>query len=126
VLELATSSRAPLLTRAQAKPGALLISVTEGQIGGDFVGACHPIFTGLVSIAASNFQREPWASAAKQRDGDGLTELADVLNGKVRARKNPTEVVLFEISAYPPFDLATAQWAYAWAQEHGVGTPLTL
>ncbi len=57
---------------------------------------------------------------------DDVKNLADVINGKVRARENEDEIFLVSIEGMPIQDVAWAYECYKTALEKGIGTKLNL
>ena len=129
VVDLATSSPRPVIERQQVKPGALVISVTDGQLPAAFVESARAVFLTWEAVADNQVAREPFASrirAGTFTRADLGAELTAVVAGEIDPRRNPEEVVVFELTALHVLDLAIARWAYAWARAAGVGTPFVL
>ena len=73
--------------------------------------------------------REPYKTMIAQGkwSGDKIAgELGEVILGKVPARQNENETVLFECVGMPACDAAATAWAYRWATERQAGTPFSL
>jgi alanine dehydrogenase len=129
IVDLANSSRVPVIERSQVKPGALVITVTEGRITPEFVDTTRAVFITQDALAHNLIMREPYASriqAGTFMMEDLAAELPAVVAGQVDPRRTPDDVVVFELTAANIHDLAIARWAYTWARANGVGTPFVL
>jgi len=129
IVALATSSNRPVLRRAQVKPSALVISITEGQLPAEFVDTSCAVFIAWDLMAQNLVAREPYAplvQAGAFTRADLAAELIDVVAGEATPRRTPDDVVVFELAVVNAYDLAIAQWAYTWARANGVGTPFVL
>jgi ornithine cyclodeaminase/alanine dehydrogenase-like protein (mu-crystallin family) len=52
--------------------------------------------------------------------------LGDVILGKIPARVNESETVVFESVGMPIWDTVATAWAYRWAVANGVGISFSL
>jgi ornithine cyclodeaminase/alanine dehydrogenase-like protein (mu-crystallin family) len=65
--------------------------------------------------------------AAGTWSGDRIAgELGEVILGRIPARTNESETVLFECVGMPAWDVAASAWAYRWAAQHQLGLPFSL
>jgi len=129
VVGLANTSRGVVLERRQVKPGALVISMTGGQFGEDFIEGARLVFPTWEAIAENPMGREPYTAAIKAgafTKADMAAEFGAVVAKQVDPRRSPSDIVVYEITALNVHDLAVAQWAYAWARSAGVGQPFVL
>lgn len=129
IISLATNSRATVLESDWISPGALIISITSGQLPVELVGRSRVIVSWKEEVLHGQPPREPYASmiAAKKWSGDQIAgELGEVILGKVMGRKNESEIVIFESVGMPAWDAASAAWAYSWALDHKAGTYFSL
>jgi ornithine cyclodeaminase/alanine dehydrogenase-like protein (mu-crystallin family) len=49
-----------------------------------------------------------------------------VLLGRIPARRNESETIVFESVGMSVWDSTTAAWAYRWAVANGIGTKFSL
>jgi ornithine cyclodeaminase/alanine dehydrogenase-like protein (mu-crystallin family) len=129
VLDLATSSTQPVIDHLHVKPGAVVISVTEGQVPVEVVDRARIVFTTWEAIAQNLIPREPYASRIKEGTfsrANLAAELTSVVAGTATPRRDPSDIVVFELTSLHVHDLAVARWAHAWARTSGVGTPFVL
>lgn len=127
VVDLANASTEHLLGRSQIKDGALVISVTEGQLEPELVDTARAVFITWDSLTASD--REPFSSRIKAGTFTRThlaAELTAVVAGDATPRRTRDDVVVFDLTASSAHDLAIARWAYGWARANGVGTPFVL
>jgi ornithine cyclodeaminase/alanine dehydrogenase-like protein (mu-crystallin family) len=129
VVDLANASTEPIVKRSQIKAGALVISVTEGQLPTEFVDTTRAVFVTWEAAAADLPGREPYSGRIKAgtfTKADLAAELPGVVAGEATPRRMAEDVVVFDLTASAVHDLAIAQWAYSWARANGVGTPFVL
>lgn len=129
ILSLATNSRTTVLESDWVSPGALISTITSGQLPAELVARSRVIVTWKEEVLQGKPAREPYASmiAAKQWSRDQIAgELGEVILGKVAGRQNENEIVIFESVGMPAWDAASAAWAYRWAIEHKAGTSFSL
>ncbi len=129
ILSLATNSRNPVLQSEWISPGALIISITSGQLPPDLVARSHVIATWKEELLEGKPPREPYTTmmAAGTWSEDKIAaEFGEVILGKIPGRNKPTETIVFESLGMPAFDAAAAAWAYRWAVEHKIGKEFTL
>ena len=129
ILSLATNSRTTVLESDWVSPGALINTITSGQLPPDLVGHSRVIVSWKEEVLQGKPPREPYASmiAAKKWSGDEIAcELGAVVLGKVAGRQNESDIIIFESVGMPAWDAASAAWAYHWALEHKAGTSFSL
>jgi ornithine cyclodeaminase/alanine dehydrogenase-like protein (mu-crystallin family) len=110
-------------------PGALVISITSGQIPEDLVARSRVIVSWKEEVLAGEAPREPYATmiAAGRWSGDKIAgELGEVILGRIPTRTNESETVLFESVGMPVWDVTATAWAYRWAARHRLGVPFSL
>jgi len=129
IVALATSSRAPVIEPQWVKPGALVISITSGQLPRETVKGSRVIVSWREEVLGGESPRQPYMAmiadgswSAQQIAG----ELGDVIAGKIPARVREQETVIFESVGMPIWDTVTAAWAYRWARSRDVGTEFAL
>lgn len=122
VIALATNAGKPVLEAEWISVGALLVSIAVNQIPSQLVARSRL----FVSIRERFLEekREPYFSldAAGSWSYERMKELGEVIVGKVRARENPDEIVICELTGMPLWDGAIANLAFTWAKENRVGT----
>jgi len=129
IVALATSSRAPVLETHWISPGALVVSITGGQLPEDLIAGSRVIVSWKEEVLAGEAPRQPYATmiAAGTWSGDKIAgELGTVITGKIPARQKPGETVVFECVGMPLLDTTATAWAYRWAKERGIGTSFFL
>jgi ornithine cyclodeaminase/alanine dehydrogenase-like protein (mu-crystallin family) len=130
IVAVAASGRAQILSPSQVEPGALVISVTgEGQLSEDFLDAARTVCVNWEALADNFVTREPYQGRIRAgRFGPAdVTELTALLAGAAEPpRRQPDDVVVFELTAVGAHDLAIARWVYDWARANHVGTPFSL
>jgi ornithine cyclodeaminase/alanine dehydrogenase-like protein (mu-crystallin family) len=129
IVGLATSSRSKVLEADWVSPGSLVISITSGQLAPELVARSRVIVSWREEVLEGESPREPYKTMIAQGkwSGDKIAgELGEVILGKVPARQNENETVLFECVGMPACDAAATAWAYRWATERQAGTPFSL
>jgi alanine dehydrogenase len=129
IVSLATSSRETVIEPEWISPGALVISITSGQLPQELVASSRVIVSWKEEVLAGESPRQPYAKMITTGTWTGdkiVGELGEVLLGKTPARRNEKEIVIFESVGMPIWDSCAAAWAYRWALEHKIGAPFTL
>jgi ornithine cyclodeaminase len=129
IVGLATSSRSQVVEPAWIAPGALVVSITSGQLPRQSVANSRVIVSWKQEVLGGEAPRQPYM--AMIADGSWSAEkiadeLGDVIVGRVPARANDSEAVVFESVGMPIWDTVTTAWAYRWAVENRVGTKFSL
>ena len=129
LVSLATSFRSAIIEPHWLKPGALVVSITSGQLPPDVVKGSRVIVSWKEELLGGEAPRQPYM--AMINDGSWSAEkiageLGDVIAGKVPPRLSEEETVVFECVGMPIWDTVTAAWAYRWAKSKAVGTEFAL
>jgi alanine dehydrogenase len=129
IVSLATSSRSTVIEPPWIKPGALVVSITSGQLPRETVANSRVIVSWKEEVLGGEAPRQPYM--AMIADGDWSAqkiagELGEVILGRVPARVEQNETVVFESVGMPIWDTVTTRCAYRWAAEQGVGTKFSL
>ena len=129
MVSLATSSRSPVIEPGWIKPGALIVSITSGQLPRQTVANSRVIVSWKEELLGGEAPRQPYMAMI----GDGswsaakiAGELGDVILGKIPGRASENETVVFESVGMAIWDTVAAAWAYRWAVAQGVGTKFSL
>ena len=129
MVSLATSSRSPVIEPGWIKPGALIVSITSGQLPRQTVANSRVIVSWKEELLGGEAPRQPYMAMI----GDGswsaakiAGELGDVILGKIPGRAGENETVVFESVGMAIWDTVAAAWAYRWAVAQGVGTKFSL
>jgi alanine dehydrogenase len=125
IVGLANNSRVPVLDLPWVKPGALVISISGGQLPVDVIAGPRIVSTTWESLAA----RQPYAShiaAGTYSKDEVAADIGAVILGEATVRRSPVEIVVFELSRINMWSVAVAHWAYESALAEGVGTSFTL
>jgi ornithine cyclodeaminase/alanine dehydrogenase-like protein (mu-crystallin family) len=125
VISLAHNGRGAALELGWVKPGALIISMTSGQIPPEAMQGARVVGVTWERLLT----REPYATA--HREGQYAKEamagtLGAVIVGEVAARRSTEEIAVFEMTAFNPWSVAVCAWAYQQAVERDLGIPFTL
>ncbi len=129
VVSVATSSRTTVLDRLWISPGVLVVSITSGQLPAELVSESRVIVAWKEEVLAGEAPRQPYAAmiTAGAWSGDEIAgELGEVVLGKIPARKNSTDIVVFESVGMPAWDTTASAWAYRWAKRNHVGIEFSL
>jgi alanine dehydrogenase len=129
IVSLATSSRSKIVEPHWIARGALVISITSGQLPEQLIAGARVIVSWKEEVLNGNPPRQPYAAmiAAGKWSADKIAgELGEVILGKVPARRNTGEIVIFESVGMPAWDSCAAAWAHRWAMANHVGTSFTL
>lgn len=129
LVSLATSSRSQIIEPQWLAPGALVVSITSGQLPRETVANSRVIVSWKEEVLGGEAPRQPYISMIA--DGSWSAEkiageLGDVILGKIPARVNENETVVFESVGMPIWDTVATAWAYRWAVEKGAGTKFSL
>jgi len=129
IVSLATSSRAPVIEPQWIAPGALVVSITSGQLPRETVANSRVIVSWKAEVLGGEAPRQPYI--AMIADGSWSAEkiageLGDVILGKIPPRVNESETVVFESVGIAIWDTVATAWAYRWAAANGVGTKFSL
>lgn len=129
IVSLATSSRSVVIEPQWIKPGALVVSITSGQLSRETVANSRVIVSWREEVLSGEAPRQPYMAMIAEGSWSAekiAGELGDVILGKVRARANENETVVFESVGMPTWDTVTTAWAYRWAAAQGVGVKFSL
>jgi len=129
LVSLATSSRSQIIEPQWIQPGALVVSITSGQLPRETVANSRVIVSWKEEVLGGEAPRQPYI--AMIADGGWSPEkiageLGDVILGRVPARVNENETVVFESVGMPIWDTVATAWAYRWAVGSGVGISFSL
>ncbi|MBM2806418.1 MAG: Ornithine cyclodeaminase family protein [Deltaproteobacteria bacterium] len=129
IVSVATSSRSTVIEPQWIKPGALVVSITSGQLPRETVANSRVIVSWKAEVLGGEAPRQPYMAMIAEGSWSAekiAGELGDVILGRIPARTNESETVVFESVGMPIWDTVTTAWAYRWAVEQGVGTKFSL
>jgi alanine dehydrogenase len=129
IVSLATSSRSPIVEHGWIRPGALVVSITSGQLPAETVKNSRVIVSWKEEVLGGEAPRQPYAAMIADGSWSGghiAGELGEVLLGRIPARRNESETIVFESVGMSVWDSSTAAWAYRWAVANGIGTKFSL
>jgi alanine dehydrogenase len=129
IVSVATSSRTPVLQMDWICPGALVVSITSGQLPEDLIARSRLIVSWKEEVLGGEAPRQPYMAmmAAGRWSGDNIVgELGEIILGRIPARQGDDETVVFECVGMPLWDTTASAWTYRWAKENGAGTPFSL
>jgi len=129
IVSLATSSRSTVIEPEWIKPGALVVSITSGQLPRQTVANSRVLVSWKEEVLGGEALRQPYM--AMIADGSWSAEkiageLGDVILGKIPGRVHDNEPIVFESVGMAIWDTVAAAWAYRWAVEQGAGTKFSL
>jgi ornithine cyclodeaminase/alanine dehydrogenase-like protein (mu-crystallin family) len=129
IVSLATSSRSAIIEPEWIAPGALVISITSGQLPQKLIADSRVIVSWKEEVLGGDPPRQPYASmmAAGNWSADNITaELGEVILGKLPVPSNDSQIIIFESVGMPAWDSCAAAWAYRWALEQQADRSFTL
>jgi alanine dehydrogenase len=129
VVGVATDSRSPVLKADWISTGALVVSITGGQLPAELIKRSRVIVSWKEEVLAGEAPRQPYASMIDTGiwSGDDIAgELGAVIAGKILGRQNLQETIVFECVGMPVLDTAAAAWAYRWAKGRRIGASFNL
>lgn len=129
IVSLATSSRSSVIEPGWIEPGALVVSITSGQLPRQAVANSRVIVSWKEELLGGEAPRQPYMAMIADGTWSAAKiagELGDVILGKFPARLNENETVVFESVGMAIWDTVAAAWAYRWALAQGVGTKFSL
>ena len=129
IVSLATSSRSSVVDPSWIAPGALVVSITSGQLPRETVVNSRVIVSWKEEVLGGEAPRQPYTAmiadgtwSAEQIAG----ELGDVILGKIPGRVHDNQTVVFESVGMAIWDTVAAGWAYRWAAEQAAGMRFSL
>jgi ornithine cyclodeaminase/alanine dehydrogenase-like protein (mu-crystallin family) len=129
IISVATSSRTPVLHADWISPGALVVSITSGQLPEDLITRSRLIVSWKEEVLAGEAPRQPYMAmmAAGTWSADKIAgELGEVILGRIPARERADQTVVFECVGMPLLDTTASAWAYQWAKKNRAGTSFSL
>jgi ornithine cyclodeaminase/alanine dehydrogenase-like protein (mu-crystallin family) len=129
IVSLATSSRSTVIEPQWIRPGALLVSITSGQLPRETIKNSRVIVSWKEEVLGGEAPRQPYAAmiADGSWSSDKIAgELGDVLLKNIPARVNENETIVFESVGMSLWDTTATAWAYRWALGQNVGTQFSL
>ena len=129
IVSLATSSRSTVIEPEWIEPGALIVSITSGQLPRQTVASSRVIVSWKEELLGGEAPRQPYLAmiADGTWSADKIAgELGDLILGKITGRERENQTVVFESVGMAIWDTVAAAWAYRWALERGAGTEFSL
>jgi ornithine cyclodeaminase/alanine dehydrogenase-like protein (mu-crystallin family) len=129
IVSVATTSRTPVLQTDWISQGAVVVSITSGQLPEDLIAGSRLIVSWKEEVLGGEAPRQPYMAmmAAGTWAGDKIAgELGEVILGRIPARERADQTVVFECVGMPLLDTTASAWAYQWAKKTGAGTPFSL
>jgi alanine dehydrogenase len=129
IVSLATSSRSVVIEPQWIAPGALVVSITSGQLPRETVAGSRVIVSWKDEVLGGEAPRQPYAAmiADGTWSADKIVgELGEVILGRIPPRERDGETIVFESAGMSAWDSTAAAWAYRWAVEQKAGTPFSL
>lgn len=129
IVSLATSSRSTVIEPEWVEPGALVVSITSGQLPRETIKNSRVIVSWKEEVLGGEAPRQPYAAmiADGSWSADKIAgELGEVILGKIPAREKQNETIVFESVGMSIWDSAATAWAYHWALANGSGSKFSL
>ena len=129
IVSLATSYRSSIIEPGWIQPGALVVSITSGQLPVATIKSSRVIVSWKAELLGGEAPRQPYAAMIADGSWSGediAAELGEVLLGKVAARRSESETIVFESVGMSLWDSTAAAWAYRWAVEQKIGAVFSL
>jgi alanine dehydrogenase len=129
IVSLATSSRSSVLEPDWIEPGALVVSITSGQLPRQTVASSRVIVSWKEELLGGEAPRQPYMAmigAGTWSAENIAAELGEVISGKTPGRLHENQTIVFESVGMAIWDTVAAAWAYRWAMQQGVGTDFSL
>jgi ornithine cyclodeaminase/alanine dehydrogenase-like protein (mu-crystallin family) len=127
IVGVTSNAKQPVIHFDWIRPGALVISMSAGQLAPDVVLKSRVIVATRPEVLES--KREPFRSliAAGQWGPDGVAAtLAEVMQGDRPGRQTQDQTILYEMPGMSIWDTAIMRWAYTWAVAHEFGSTIRL
>jgi ornithine cyclodeaminase/alanine dehydrogenase-like protein (mu-crystallin family) len=129
IVNSSTNTSTPTFEWSWVKPGALVMSIGGGQMPLEVLTEARVVLPTWASTETPATGREPFGSAIRAgtftRD-QIVGELGDVILGKATVREGPEDTVVFDVGRINIWAVAVTYWAYEWARDREVGTPVQL
>lgn len=127
IICLAAPGKGPLLEAAWVQPGALIISITGQGLPPDLhVRVVVPTFEGP-EVRPSGWDPRPVMKTIGGRDLSTIAAtLLEIMRGTAPARRQDSDILLYEQRGAYSWDAALLRWVYQWALEHEAGTRFQL
>jgi alanine dehydrogenase len=129
IVSLATSTRSPVIEPQWIVPGALVVSITSGQLPRETIKNSRVIVSWKEEVLGGEAPRQPYAAmiADGSWSADKIAgELGDVLLKTIPARAKENETIVFESVGMSLWDTTATAWAYQWALANGIGMQFSL
>jgi ornithine cyclodeaminase/alanine dehydrogenase-like protein (mu-crystallin family) len=129
IVDSSTNTRTPTFEWEWVKPGALVMSIGGGQLPDEVLTQARVVLPTWDSTEDEATGREPFGSAI--RTGTFTREhiageLGEVILGKLTVRDRPDDIVVFDVGRINIWAVAVTYWAYEWARDREIGTPVQL
>jgi ornithine cyclodeaminase/alanine dehydrogenase-like protein (mu-crystallin family) len=128
IVAVSTNTRTPPLEWGWIKQGALVMAIGGGQLPDEAMTEARLVLPTWDSTEDESTGREPYYSAIK--DGrlkkEDIAELGAVILGEAKGRESEDETVVFDVGRINIWAVAVTYWAYEWAREREIGTPVPL
>src|SRR5258706_1812561 len=129
IVSLATSSRSQIIEPQWIKPGALVMSITSGQLPRETIANSRVIVSWKEEVLGGEAPRQPYMAmiADGSWSADKIAgELGDVILGRLAARASENETVVFESVGMPICDTVATASTYQSASTKGGGIKFSL
>src|SRR5262245_4230125 len=129
LVSLATSSRSTVIEPQWIGDGALVVSITSGQLPRETIKHSRVIVSWKEEVLGGEAPRQPYATMIADGSWSAQAiagELGDVILGNIPAREKENETVVFESVGMALWDTAATAWAYRWAVVNNIGIKFSL
>ncbi|HZT07767.1 MAG TPA: ornithine cyclodeaminase family protein [Chloroflexota bacterium] len=127
VVGVTSNAREPVLQAEWVRAGALILSMSAGQLPPEVVLRSRVIVSSMPEVV--EVRREPYRSLiADGRWGADrvAATMAEVIEGGTPGRTSQSETVLYEMPGMSIWDTAIMRWAYRWALANELGSTFHL
>jgi ornithine cyclodeaminase/alanine dehydrogenase-like protein (mu-crystallin family) len=129
VVDLATSGRVPVVEADWLMPGALVIAMAPAQVPPAQFARARLFVSWREGFLNDDRWRAPYEALIRAGTWSPdriVGQFGEVVLGTLPARRDPSEVVVYEMPALGAWDAAVAAWVHRWAVERGIGTAVPL
>jgi len=129
IVSLATSCNSPVIEPDWIRSGALVVSITSGQLPEQLIARSRVFATWAAEVVGGASPREPYAAMVargKWSEEKIEAELGALILGNATGRESKSEIIILESIGMPAWDAAAAAWIYRWAVDNRAGTSFSL
>jgi ornithine cyclodeaminase/alanine dehydrogenase-like protein (mu-crystallin family) len=126
VIVTATTTKTPLITKAQVRPGMLLCALGSFELEPEIYRSADKLFVDDWSQTEGAHDIAPMLKAGVFGQERLTAELAEVVVQRAPGRQSPDEVIIVRTEGLASQDIALAHWAFREAERRGMLQTLDL